>query len=368
MAETVVAAVKIGHEKMELQEFPMPDVPEDGAILKVEAAGVCGSDVHGFHGDRNTPNIMGHENVGRIHKIGRVAERIWGVKEGDRVAVEEYLPCLHCEYCRAGEYRHCLATDASANSEALRYGSTTTKITPALWGGYSQYTYLPPQAVLHHMPEHVPNDQSALALPIGNGIQWACIEGGAGPGKIVWIQGPGQQGLGCVLAAKIAGADMIIVTGLTKDAERFEVAKQLGADHTIDVQKEDLPSKMREITNGHGVDVIVDTTNGAPAAIMTEAIEIMTRKAGVYVAQGYYGKIDQFPLDRLTRKYITLKSARGHSYASVELAINRIAGGKYPLDIMCTHQFGLKDVDLAIHTTGGTGEPGGVHVTVNPWL
>ena len=79
-------------------------------------------------------------------------------------------------------------------------------------------------------------------------------------------------------------------------------------------------------------------------------------------------KVDQFPIDRLTRKYITLKSARGHSYASVELSIKRIASGRYPLEMMCTHSFGLKDVDLAIKSTGGVGAPGAVHETVNPWL
>lgn len=368
MAETVLAAVKVGHEQTELREFPMPEIPEDGALLKVEAAGVCGSDVHSYHGDRNTPNIMGHENVGIIAKIGPVASRIWGVREGDRVAVEEYLPCLHCEYCRAGEYRHCLATDASANANALRYGSTGIGIAPSLWGGYSQYTYLPPNAVLHHMPAHVPNDQSALALPIGNGIQWACVEGGAAPGKIVWVMGPGQQGLGCVLAAKVAGADCIIVTGLSRDANRFEVAKALGADHTFDVETEDLPTRIKEATGGHGVDVVIDTTSITTPQVMYDAIELMTRKCGVLVAQGAYGKVDQFPIDRLTRKYITLKSARGHSYASVELSIKRIASGKYPLEMMCTHQFGLKDVDLAIKSTGGVGAPGAVHVTVNPWL
>jgi len=74
-----------------------------------------------------------------------------------------------------------------------------------------------------------------------------------------------------------------------------------------------------------------------------------------------------FPIEKLARKYITVKAARGHSYASVELAIQRIASGKYPLELLTTHHFGLSDVDLAIKSTGGKGKPGAIHVTVLPW-
>ena len=96
-------------------------------------------------------------------------------------------------------------------------------------------------------------------------------------------------------------------------------------------------------------------------------IEAVKRKEGRIVVQSIGGTVPDFPLERLARKYITLKAARGHSYQSVELAIQRIASGKYPLNLLTTHHFGLDGVDLAIKSTGGTGLPGAIHVTVLPW-
>src|SRR5215470_4705924 len=248
MAETVVAAVQVAPETTELREFPVPDVPSDAALLKVEAAGVCGSDVGGYKRMGAAPRILGHENVGVIARAGEAFARRWGVKEGDRVAIEEYLPCGHCDLCLRGEFRHCAATDVHSNPEALRYGNTPITTTPALWGGYSQYLYMPQATVLHRMPAHVPGEQAAMALPIGNGIQWGVVEAQAGPGRSLVVMGPGQQGLGAVMAAKSAGADLVILTGLARDAHRLEVGRQLGADVIVVADTEDVSSRVREIT------------------------------------------------------------------------------------------------------------------------
>ncbi len=359
--------MQVAPETSEIREFPLPEIGTDAALLKVEAAGVCGSDVGGYKRMGAAPRILGHENVGIIAQAGEAFARRWGVREGDRVAIEEYLPCGHCDLCLRGEFRHCAATDVHSNPSALRYGNTPITTAPALWGGYSQYLYMPPATVLHRVPEHVPAEQSAMALPLGNGVQWAVVEGQAGPGKSLVIMGPGQQGLGAVMAAKAAGADLVILTGLARDARRLEVGCLLGADFTIQADTEDVRERVRDITAGKGVDAVVDTTSAPAAQMVPLAIDLVKRKEGRIVVQSMGGTIPDFPIEKLARKYITLKACRGHSYASVELAIQRIASGKYPLDLLTTHHFGLAGVDLAIKSTGGTGLPGAIHVTVLPW-
>src|ERR687886_292311 len=159
MAERVLAAVQVAPETTELREFPLPEVASDAALLKVETAGVCGSDVGGYKRMGVAPRILGHENVGFIAKAGEAFARRWGVKEGARVAIGESRPCGHCDLCLGGEFRHCAATDVHSNPQALRYGNTPIDTPPALWGGYAQYLYMPPATVLHMMPSNVPADQ-----------------------------------------------------------------------------------------------------------------------------------------------------------------------------------------------------------------
>src|SRR5581483_2682411 len=367
MADKVLAAVKIGPKQTELRELELPDIPPEAGLLKVEAAGICGSDVMSYPREDRGHLIMGHENVGVIAKVGRVAAERWGVREGDRVAIEEYLPCWHCEWCHVGEYRLCKTADPFFDPNNLRFGSTPLKRDPGLWGGFSQYLYLPPQTVMHRVPSGPPLEQLAMALPMGNGVQWACVEGEAGPGKTVVIMGPGQQGLACVVAARASGAHKVIVTGTGRDGYRLDIARQLGADATIDIQAEDLRQRIADLTDGRGVDSVVDTTNARGTQVIVDAIDILKHKGGVMVAQGT-PTVPDFPLGKLTRKYITLKSARGHSYQSVEIGLSYIASGRYPLHLITTDKFGLDRVDTAIRSTGGEVSSTSIHVTVDPWL
>jgi threonine dehydrogenase-like Zn-dependent dehydrogenase len=170
------------------------------------------------------------------------------------------------------------------------------------------------------------------------------------------------------MAAKQAGADRIIVTGTSKDARRLEVAKALGADEVIDIQKEDAHARILEITEGRGVDVVIDCSSGGGTAPMMLGIEATKRRGATMVVQGEgNATFPDFPIGRLTRKGITLKSARGHSYRAVELALHHLASRRFPLDLMTTHRFGLAEVDYAIKSVGGEGAPGAIHVSVMPW-
>src|SRR5689334_17879552 len=152
--EAVTAAVAIGDRRFETREFVAPPGRETDGLLRVEACGVCGSDLKKFRPAAMRATILGHETVGRIERLGPLAAARWGVAEGDRVLLEEYLPCGHCAYCRSGQFRSCLETD-NTGTGFLRYGSTPVEVEPGLWGGYATFQYLHLNSVLHPVPDNV---------------------------------------------------------------------------------------------------------------------------------------------------------------------------------------------------------------------
>ena len=368
VAEHVLAAVRTGPGTTEIREFPMPDIPEDAALMKMEVAGICGTDVKLYKTPpTEAPVIMGHENIGTIARAGREFTRRKGFREGDLVFVEHYVSCGQCEWCHSGQYRHCENTNWRTNPDAIRYGYTSAEKAPHLWGGFAQYVYLPWNAVVHHVPKGVSPELAGLVTPMANGVEWSLFDGEVGYDSTVLIQGPGQQGLSQTVICKEAGASLIIVTGTARDRARLRVAKALGADHVINVDEEDPLSRIMEITGGRGVDVALDCTAGAGTTPILLGIDALKRKAGIIVAQGEVSLFPDFPLETFTVKFITMKSARGHSYRACELALRQIASARADLTMVTTHRFGLKDVDLAIRSVGGNGVPDVIHASLMPW-
>jgi threonine dehydrogenase-like Zn-dependent dehydrogenase len=363
-ANSTLAAVMLSPRQTELRELPLPDVPTDAGLLRVVASGICGSDWGKYLSEKFSPCILGHEIVGYVEKLGNVARDRWGVKEGDYVALEEYLPCGHCDYCRTGEYRSCLETD-HFNPKGVRYGSTPITVAPGLYGGYSQFLYMHPRTVIHRLPSHIPPHIAAMALPLGNGFQWAYMDGGAAPGKTIVIMGPGQQGLSCVLASKVAGADNIVVIGLARDRHRLDTARKLGATHTIAIDEEDVIARVKDISNGRMADLVIESTSAGPE-IINGGIALL-KKRGKMLATAWKKSAVPLDLDRLIRYQASLTGVRGHSYEAVELAIGAMDSGKYPLDLISTHVVGLSEVDRALKIVGGEDKEPAIHITVEPW-
>jgi threonine dehydrogenase-like Zn-dependent dehydrogenase len=203
--------------------------------------------------------------------------------------------------------------------------------------------------------------------PMANGVEWSLFGGGVGYNSTVLIQGPGQQGLSQTVICKQAGGSLIIVTGTSKDGARLEVAKALGADYVIDVQKEDALARILQITEGKGVDVVLDCTAGAGTFPVLLGVDALKRKGGTIVIQGEMAEFTNFPIAKVTVKFITIKSARGHSYKACELALQQLASHRFPLEKVTTHTFDLKEVDLAIRSVGGQGVPDVIHASLMPW-
>lgn len=363
-----LAAVAHAATRTELRDFDVPALDASAGILEVVTTGVCGSD-WGYYSNlpvSRGPLILGHETVGHVRAIGSIAAGRWGVKEGDLVALEEYLPCGHCEHCRSGDFRLCDATDWRLGG--LRYGATALSVSPGLWGGFARHQYLHLNTVFHRVPSGVSARHAALALPLSNGIEWVYLQGGAGPGQTVLIQGPGQQGLACVVAAREAGAEQIIVTGLSNptDTQRLAMAKRLGAHHTIDIETHDVLETVAELTHGRMVDLVIDCASGGPQSVVS-AIRLARKKGRVILAGQKRQVIPEFESDRIIANFLTVKGMRGHSYQSVELALQLIASNRHNVCAMSTHVFGLAQTDLALRSLVGQGVEGAIHMTIDPW-
>lgn len=176
--------------------------------------------------------------------------------------------------------------------------------------------------------------------------------GGIFPGDTVVIQGPGQQGLAGVIVAKEAGAGKIIVTGMTKDKGRFELAKTFGADEIINVEKTNPVEAVKVATQGTMADIVMDVT-GNPKGAVT-AIDLV-RKKGTVILPGLYGMDTEIPLilDKVVYKEVRLQGVFSHDFRSVIPAIQLAESGKYPLEKMVTHRFPLKEAEKAVRVAGG---------------
>jgi len=349
----------------EIHSIEIPEVSGSSGLLRVLATGICGSDWPMYKSAWPGPRILGHEMIGVIEDLGDDAADRWGVQKGDLVALEEYLPCGHCEFCRSGEYRSCLSTDSTMDG-TIRYGSTPLTVEPALWGGYSQFLYLHPRTVFHKVPEGVPLHIAAMALPISNGFQWVQIDAGAGPGKVIVIQGPGQQGLSCVMAAKLAGCDQIIVAGLSRDEDRLKLARRCGADHCVRVDEENLYEAVQRITNGRMADIVIEATTAGPE-IINQSMTLLRKHGTLILASRKGAKVQDFDIDRMSKMRIRALGTRGHGFQAVEQALALMTTNRFPLEEFSSHQIGLDELNDGLHMVGGQSDERCIHITVDPW-
>ncbi len=339
-----LAMVQTAVRKLEPRELPVPEIDDDSALLRIEACGICGSDYEQFEGVLRTPMpvIPGHEPLGVIEKIGdRAAER-WSVDVGDRVAVETMLSCRFCDRCLEGRYHLC--------RRRRIYSYIPLEHEPGLWGAYAQYMFLHGNSIVHKIDPELPPELAVIFNPLGAGFRWAVELPNTKPGDVVAILGPGQRGLASVLACREAGAGQIIVTGLAADANKLQLAKEFGADYTIDVENEQTKRRIQELTDGRGADVVVDVSSYATQPV-AEALDYVA-PGGTIVLAGVKGfkPVPEFISDKIVMKEINIKGAIGVTSTGYQSAIRLIESRKYPIERMHTHSFDLRDAELAIRT------------------
>lgn len=232
-------AVVVKPHQVEIREIDIPDIKPNEVLIKVKTAGVCGSDLHLFHGThafRKPPAILGHEIAGEIVKIGKEVTKF---RVGDRVTVEPHVGCGACEFCRQDLVNLCI--------------NKIVPGTPGWIGTFSEYFNAPEQAV-YKLADNVPYEIGTLIEPLAVGIH--TISRISVPEKeSIAILGSGTIGLLTLVAAREAGYKTIICT----DTQPFnlEMAKRQGASLVLNPLEDDVVASIRQFTNGKGVDVAI---------------------------------------------------------------------------------------------------------------
>ncbi|HLC26449.1 MAG TPA: alcohol dehydrogenase catalytic domain-containing protein [bacterium] len=345
----VRAAVVEAPGVMKIREFERPRIGPQDALLKVEMAGVCGTDPKIYHGEitqYSLPMILGHEILGFIEEIGEEAAKAYRVRAGDRVVMEANIQCGRCEYCVRGEYKYC------TNSRG--YGTKiSSTVPPHLWGAYAEYLYVAPGSLLHKISPAVPAAAAVLTnAAVANGIQWLRFIGGVKIGDRVVIQGVGPQGMAAVLAARESGASLILMIGRSSDWDRFKLAREFGAHETINVDEEDPVERVRDLTGGEMADIVLDVT-GSTAAL-AKAPDLI-RKQGTLVVAGLTGAKSVTPMlmDKIVWNELSVKGVFSKSSQATVAAVRLVESGRYPLEKMVSHIYPLERAEEAVRAAGG---------------
>jgi threonine dehydrogenase-like Zn-dependent dehydrogenase len=350
----VTAMVQVGPRAMELTELARPTIGADEALIRVEACGICGSDISMYEADparggafMEFPVIRGHEPVGIVEEMGDDLARRHGLQVGDRVAVDPFLRCGSCRYCLEGRGELCVGGARKHNT----YAMIPLDVGSGLWGGFATHLVATGQTVLYKVPPHVPPVRAALFNVLGAGIKWCVDVGGATVGSTVVVLGSGQRGLACAVAALDAGAGFVAVTGLAQDAHKLALASELGVHRVIDVDQEDAVEAVLEAVPG-GVDIVIDTTPKHTGAVV-DAVA-MVRTGGRIVVAGLKGRaVDEFPLDEVVHKEVTINGVLGTGADHYRRAIAMIATTDRPLHRLQTHVLPLEQVERGIQMLAG---------------
>ncbi len=298
----------------------------DEVEIEVQAAGICGSELHLYHDNHvyDPPVIVGHEFCGIVSRVG---PNVKYYKVGDRVVSENNKrTCGVCEFCRTGRSILC------RERKSVGY-----KVN----GGWTQY-FCTPEKWLLRIPDNVSYEEAAMTEPVSVATQALFVKKTVTYGDVVLVQGCGVIGIINAIVAKILGASTVIITGTKEDEKvRLPIARKVGIEHVLNIEETDLKKYIMDLTSGKGADVIVEASGSKQAIYdMSDII----RKTGTIVVIGETSQKD-IPIrwTDLVFKAVTLHFCFGNGFEAWSLALKLMEEKTLHLDSLITHRIPLQE-------------------------
>ncbi len=312
-----------------IKDVPMPVCREDDVVVKVKSVGFCGTDGPILAGTRVVPwpLIPGHEFAGDIVEVGSKVE---GWKVGDRVSACIVIGCGNCKFCIEGNEPLC--------DNLIETGIHVD-------GAFAEYVRVPAK-VLVKLRDETSYDFGAAVDPVASAYR-TVKKMPITSKDTVMIMGPGPIGLYATQLVKLRGAKTIIVLGADCDKERLEMAKKLGATHTINGSQEDVVERVKEITNGEMLDFVQDCAGAVPLAdIAMNSI----KKTGAYYITGLFHAPVPMNLGKVVRSEIDIFGTICYTREEFKECLDLIQDGRVQVTPLITHHFALKDMQQAFDT------------------
>lgn len=315
-----------GIGNIELMEVPEPTPKPTEVKIEVKAAAICGTDIHIFYDEYPNcpPVILGHEMAGIVVEVGKDVKK---VKLGDRVTSETFkYTCGTCYFCQIGQIALC--------PKRLSMGVHVD-------GAFTKYLIQREESI-HILPDNVEFSAGALSEPLATAVHSTYERANILPGDTVMISGPGPIGLLCLQAVKNLNAT-VVLCGVTKDENRLAFGKKLGADYTINVEKDSL-NLIQDLTNGLGVDTAIECA-GVKASL-DQCINLV-RKGGQLIKVGLYGRNVEINIDQTVIKELNIKPSFTYRHETWERALKLLKEDKIKTAPLVSGKFPIKEWEKA---------------------
>lgn len=339
-------AMYYSNSDVRLEEMPTPTINSDELLIRIEASGICGSDVMEWYRRDKVPLVLGHEISGVVQKAG---ENVKNFTVGDRIVAAHHVPCNTCHYCLKGDHTVC---------ETLR----RTNFFP---GGFAEYIRLP-AINIERGTFLIPDDVSFIKATFVEPI--ACVirgqrKAGLKQGLTVLVLGSGIAGILHIHLARIFGAGLIIATDVVE--YRLKAAKKFGADLVLNARN-DIPSGVRKINSGRLADIVIVAT-GAESAI-EQALESVERGGTIlFFAPTESNVTLSKTLNSIFwRNDITLTTSYAGSPADHVVAIRLLSTGNLRVEDMVTHKLKLEEARLGFQMVANPRNFEAIKVIIEP--